>query len=175
MRFGKLIVENRTMINTAMWISPSGKAIAFENGTHIGMVIDNPTVFGLTKDKIETIYKKHNEPMGIEGYAREEIIRGLVSKGWIRLRRYKNYWSVTVGSVNKRVKDVLYDWANKIISGTNGMIEKDKYMPVKIVTMTSPFNKEFTVDQIAHDKLYESGEIRDKDVKFVIVENSSQL
>jgi len=83
------------MKDLGFFISPVGKLIPVGgNGTHIGTVIAHPSKFGLKKADIEKAYKKHKERLGIEGDAREEILKRLTKKGWIRLRRYPQYWSI---------------------------------------------------------------------------------
>jgi len=159
--FKDYIQENREMRNTAMWITPSGKIMVFDNDTHIGAIIKDPVMFGYTKDKIEQIYKKYNEPVNLEGKAREEIILDVLKKGFIRVRRYRDYWSVNTNNITKKTKDFLYDWANKLLNGISGQVEKDRYMPVKIVGIS--VNKQYTVQQIANDVLYEANESFDVD------------
>ena len=121
-------------MTTAYWISPKGQ-LATVTQSHILEVIVHPEKFGYTKQKIARIYKKHNERLGLEGAAREEIIRNLVANGWIRIREYNKpyYWSITAARFNKRTKAVIHKWANKITrTGIEGVIETDKSIPIKI-------------------------------------------
>ncbi len=72
--------KNKIMINTAYWISPKGEIIPVSGPSgscHIQAVINNPQTFGLDLDYIKDVYDKHNEELGSEGKAREEIILGL--------------------------------------------------------------------------------------------------
>lgn len=134
-------------MSNAQWISPRGKII--DVGTnHIAMIIKHPNKFGYTKQNIEKFYKKYKEPIGLEGKAREEIIKDVVKSGWIRTRKYdrQGYWSVTINTLDKRTKDVLWQWANKT--------KKDKFMSVQIV----PIGKgnvisNYDVDDISNDIL----------------------
>jgi len=78
-------------------ISPNGEIVSVGD-THIDAIIKNPSKFGLSASEIEKTYEKYNEPMGIEGKAREEIIINVVKRGWIRVRRYRNDgYSVNIG------------------------------------------------------------------------------
>jgi hypothetical protein len=83
---------------------------------HIRFILDNPEIFGLTKEELLDIYKKHNEKIGLEGKAREEIIKKVSKNGWIRVRHYSkpnNYWTIQVDNFRKRKKsiDLFIDWA----------------------------------------------------------------
>lgn len=71
------------------WISPNGKIIpsqGFGENLHIHTVINNPGLFGITKEYIEEKYKKFNEPLNSEGNARSEIMKELMEHGWVRMR-----------------------------------------------------------------------------------------
>ena len=88
-------------LGTGLWISPAGHVIALP-GRHIKEIIAWPDRFGLTPARIESIYRHFGEPMPVEGRARHHIIRAVVFTGWIRLRQQRNYWSVTVDSLDTR-------------------------------------------------------------------------
>ncbi len=59
-------------MNEGFFLSPDGLIITLE-ATHIATVIRQPQKFGLTRTAIDTCYRKHREPIGLEGDAREEI------------------------------------------------------------------------------------------------------
>lgn len=63
------------------FISPRGRLIQVTKGTHIGQIISEPQTFSLTKREIFEEYRRHNEPLGFEGWARETIILKLLNKG----------------------------------------------------------------------------------------------
>jgi hypothetical protein len=69
----------------AFFISPDGEVVGVPN-RHVLLISQEPETFGLTSGEIEKVYKKHKETVGWEGYARNEIILGLLKKNWIRLR-----------------------------------------------------------------------------------------
>ena len=74
------------MTEHACFISPRGKIIPVNRGKHIDQIISEPATFRLIhKDIVET-YKRHNETLRHEGFARDEIIEGLFRKGWVRVR-----------------------------------------------------------------------------------------
>jgi len=148
-------------VQAAFFISPTGK-IVYCGKTHIDLINKYPKKFGFTKDDIIRIHDKHKEKIGQEGNAREEIIRDLVDKGWIRIRRYPNkMWSININKLNKKVKDFLHGWANKILKGVQGFKEADKFMPVRIMPLASSdmsiVSKSFTVGDIANDVLIGEG------------------
>ena len=92
----------------AYWMDPTGKIIPVPL-KHINLISDNPKKFGLTKDYIADLYKKHNERPGQEGKAREEIMVGLMQKGWIRLRHHpKTEWMIQLDRLDNRRKDYLF-------------------------------------------------------------------
>jgi hypothetical protein len=160
MRLQTYITE--ASIDAAFFISPYGDIITADI-SHIDTVIKYPKKFGVTKEYIERIYNKYNEKLGVEGKAREEILKELMSKGWVRIRRYPNrFWSVQVNKITKKVKDYLYDWSKRILKGIGGFREQDKHIPVKIVPLTSSSYadvKMIPVDKIASDALYNESEI----------------
>jgi hypothetical protein len=62
--------------------------------------LDNPELFGYTKDYLVSIYKSFHEPIGHEGKAREKIFVELIEKGFIRIRQTKNNYTVQVNKLN---------------------------------------------------------------------------
>jgi len=160
----------------AYWISPRGEVLPVSTN-HIDIIIKNPKKFGLTTEKIEKIYADHNERMGSEGDAREEIILELLKHNWIRIRRYRNQgYSVNVDKMTKKIKDTLFDWANKLLNkGINGMKEGDKFIPVNILGFGDHFLKRTTIQKVADDVLYEAHESFDINNSVVIVESAEDF
>ena len=93
------------------WLSPQGELIG-TSSVHITDIIQNPRKFGVTTDWIESKYDEYGERMGTEGSAREDIIRHVVKRGWIRVRRYTrpDYWSTTVYMLNRSTKENIESW-----------------------------------------------------------------
>jgi len=127
-----------TIIGTiAYFISPHGE-IEEVPLSHIATVIKSPALFDLTPDKISATYLKHDEPVGLEGKAREELLNQVIQSGWIRLRRYPNrQWSITVNRLTQEKKLLLQVWAETLISGFWGIREADVYLPVVITQVRS--------------------------------------
>lgn len=146
-------------IRAAFFISPSGDIVEAKV-SHIDTVMQNPRKFGLNKNYVQQVYDKHNEKLGVEGKARDEILKGLMEEGWIRLRRYDRFWSVTVGRITKKVKDYLYDWSKKILKGMFGFKERDKHMPVKIIPVRGSVTdvRHLPIEAISKDALYNESE-----------------
>ena len=120
--------------NVAFFLSDKGDLIHVAD-SHISTVIADSERFGLTKEEIQTVYDRHGEKIGAEGEARKELLLRIVAECWIRMRRYPNkYWSITAPSFSPVVQGYLRDWAEKMLAGTEGFKEIDRYMPVKIDT-----------------------------------------
>lgn len=77
----------------AFWISPTG-TIYPVGISHIAEVIRCPERFGLERTYLEAVYRKHMEPMGLQGKAREEIVKALLERNWCRVREYRDYLSI---------------------------------------------------------------------------------
>lgn len=148
----------KTSVRDAFFISPSGKIVP-TSATHVATVISKPKQFGMTREQIDSIYKKHKEKPGSEGNAREDLLRQLISKGWIRVRKYNrpDRWSVNVSRLNKRTKDRIYRWAKALLKSNKGA----KYDEVHIVALDDPSTSvvRMDVDDIAKDALYTESEV----------------
>ncbi len=125
-------------MGAAFFISRAGEIIRVPDN-HTGVVIRDPEQFGLTLSEIEAAYMKRGERMGVEGAARREILLKVIKNGWIRVRRYRNYWSITADALTDDAQELLQDWANKMLRGRHGFRETDRYMPVKISTFGGDF------------------------------------
>jgi hypothetical protein len=98
------------MIREAYWITPEGEVIEVER-KHINKIIGNPELFGLSFEKITEVYARYSEPLGLEGKAREEIMRNLILQGWIRIRWKPREWAYTVQMVkNEATEKNLRKW-----------------------------------------------------------------
>lgn len=89
------------------WITPRGEIIdgnGYKN--HIDYVIAHPEQFRFTKEQIEELYVKHNEPMGLEGQARNEIMSMLYRMGFVRVRngygRNSGNWTIETAVLNPK-------------------------------------------------------------------------
>lgn len=166
MKFRQYLKEESGSINAALWISPKGQAFGFSVGKHIDAIVENPKKFGYTKEQIDAIYDKYDEKKYIEGKAREELIKSVIRKGFIRLRRYRNrFWSVNLYDWNSKSKDLLITWAMDIIRGVGTIKEDDIYMPVKIDCERGSPPRNITIEELAKTNLDESKKIN---LKYVL-------
>jgi hypothetical protein len=107
----------RGMEGKGFWVK--GKQIIDVGGnSHITVLWHSPDTFGLSDGMVKALYAKHRETIGIEGRAREELIKLAAANGWIRIRHYltpHDYWAVQFDSWNKREKEVVafIKWAIK--------------------------------------------------------------
>ena len=120
-------------ISVAFFLSPEGHLIHVPLN-HISMVIADPEKFGLTIEEIQASYAMHRKKMGVECEARKELLLKVISQGWVRIRKYRNYWSVTSPSLAPGVWERLQGWAARTLECTDGFREMDRYMPVRITT-----------------------------------------
>lgn len=114
------------------WVSPGKEIIPVSGTTHIDEIIRNPDRFGFTKAEIEEAYSRHNEPIGLEGQAREEIMKKAMDDGWIRARDGKNGLYMETGNL-KRYKNVVYDAVYTFLE--KGLVHQ--YDPVTVVDYRS--------------------------------------
>jgi len=112
----KFIFNSKEMLSGGVWISPSGDMFGVPL-THIKAVIEDPAKFGLSVEQLKAIYNKHNEGIGSEGDARDEVISLLIFNGWVRIRFYPGeYFHVELNKLSQKYKNVLFSWASKVIS-----------------------------------------------------------
>lgn len=113
------------------WLK-GNKIIDITDTKHILYIIQNPEVFGLTTEYIKNVYDKHNEKLGIEDNAREELIRLVAEKCWIRIRHYNKkeneYWSIQFDKFdlqNKKAIKYFVKWAlneSKIMNKNDSLV-----------------------------------------------------
>ena len=130
------------------FISPEGKVIPVEK--HIKTVTQDPESFGLSTDYVDSVYERHRETRGLEGDAREKILREVMKRGWIRIRRYTNeYWSIQTGTMTDGKKGAIRQWAQQILDGQGEYEEEDPYMPVRIVGLEDGFRQKTTIQKLS--------------------------
>lgn len=148
----KLFEVTINAINLGLWLAPDGNYIKVESN-HVSDIINNPSKFGVTDDFVTQLYDKHNERFGVEGNAREELIKLVLQRGWVRIRNYRNYWSVTVDRLTPKVVNNIRNWVDSFIEkGIMG-----KYADIKVLEVSR--DKLKTVDAIkivTHHALEES-------------------
>ncbi|MCL2704724.1 MAG: hypothetical protein FWE72_00755 [Spirochaetaceae bacterium] len=153
----------------AYWISPGGQLFEVEKN-HIDEIIKSPKSFGLTKEYVDAMYKKYNEPMGFEGKARHEIMEALIRGGWIRIRYYveEAFYVIELNKLTKKVKDYLWAWANGVVKANS----KRKFSDVKITEFAmGNISHRRDIDKITKDELYNSKEKKAVREKLVVLES----
>lgn len=140
-----------TIQGEGFWLSPYGEAVRAAP-THIYVVDNHPEKFGLSREEIDKWYAKYGEARGTEGKAREEILRELIRRGWVRIRYYVTRsfqgFSVNVGRDDRRTKNLVTDFFAKLLQADPGL----KYSEV---LYDSPLDlKKFTVREIAEFALF---------------------
>jgi len=108
------------------WVSPKGDIITVPH-RHINTVVDHPEKFNLTKEEVKKVFEKHKEPLGFEGFAREEIMTNLIKDDWIRIRYIprSDSFTVQVDKMTVTKKNQLYSFAHEALKGIGGA----KYSP----------------------------------------------
>lgn len=125
-------------LSPSFWISPSGVIIATDADKHINMITSDPQKFGLSKEYVEEVFARYNEPMDHEGKAREEIIENILQDGWIRIRKYPRpgYYGVTINFMSAQKRRALKAWAHRMLTtGIDGEKEPDREAEVRIVDL----------------------------------------
>lgn len=101
--------------NNGYWVH-EGTVYDVTTTTHIWFLIEHVDLFEISMEAIGNIYRLHDEPIGTEGRARDELIKLAASKGWVRVRHYskpKDYWSIQADSTEKRKQTIqgFLGWA----------------------------------------------------------------
>ncbi len=139
--------------DAAFWINPEG-LIYRVSITHIKDVIRFPNKFGLSIRDIQKVFNKHDEPLGHEGKAREEILLNLFKRNFIRIRKYKNMgYTVNVKKLTDKTKKYLYDWASKLL-GTGIEGEKDYTTTPVLFDVENSRQSPMTLGEIQKDVLF---------------------
>jgi len=145
-------METKSMYaSVGYWISPVGAVVECHT-SHIAEIIRKPENFGYTTERIDELYEKHNEPKGHEGHAREEIMRDLIGKGWIRIRWVPKRYAfvVQIARMSKKVMDNLQKWAMQLVQ-SGSMPNAD----VSILPIDSGVDQSFhSLKDIAADVLF---------------------
>lgn len=155
----------------AYWISPTGKSYGL-NGRHINDIFSNPERYGLEKSYIQSAYKRHNEPFGVEGKAREELFVELMKKGWIRVRYdKKGKWMLQVWDNRKSILDNIWNWSVDVIGKYKNT---HRYVDVIINFIKTKFMFKRSLEDIAHYVMTEqySGKTLTEEYSTMLTEKS---
>lgn len=99
-------VRESAVIGSGLWISPRGDVVSVGQ-KHITDIVVHPEKFGMSEMDVKMAFKKHGEEVNAqaEGDAREELIGKILKKGWIRVRGYRSYVSLTVSRMTPQIKE----------------------------------------------------------------------
>ena len=134
---------------TAYWISPHGRIFPVPY-SHIEFIIGNPRRFHLSRQDIEAVYFKYEEPMGSEGDARNEIMANVIQHGWIRIRFVPKQFSYTVqlSQWGKREQRNIRKWAKQVrISSKN---KETEWIGVTVIGLSQNVLDENNIQRIAN-------------------------
>lgn len=134
----------------AYWIK--GDKVILVKQLHIKTLIKTPEIFGLSDDEIDEVYKKHGEPRGTEGDAREELCLMAMRFGWIRGREYigrSERLSIELWSLSEYQQRVLMSFGQKYLENGVDRRIQDNYAKV---TVTEFWSREGDARRIDSDK-----------------------
>lgn len=142
--------------------------------THIHDLVDNCETFGFSQKEIKSIYRKYGEDVGNEGKARDEIMKTVISNGWVRIRhntgRNIDHWIIQFDNyparkndlqrmINKMLSEgILYNTSKVVLNGINDNYTKtyDGYFDKsKGIVSFLDENKKETVDLVEDYKFFD--------------------
>ncbi len=127
----KTDLESASMALPGYWISPAGTITTVR--CHITAVFENPEDFGFTQEELAGIYDRHEEKYKANGKARDEILEACISRGWIKVQRFKDVWTINTVNLDAKNERVITKFVQTMLSsGKDGVREYDPYMPVVI-------------------------------------------
>ncbi|MDD5092731.1 MAG: hypothetical protein PHQ23_17670 [Candidatus Wallbacteria bacterium] len=119
----------------AFWISPDGEILSVRI-SHVDEIIRMPERFGLTREEAIAAYTRHGEPLGLEGSARDELIKRVCERGWIRIRIYREYVSVTLHRLDSDAQFRLEKWEKWLKrTAKNTEANFDPHLPVRVTEL----------------------------------------
>jgi len=138
------------------FISPDGYFFAIWSDylRHINAIIQEPEKFGFTKDEVYNTFRKFNEPLGLEGKAREELIVKAIYRGWVRIRKYTqrnaDFWSVQVPELDVKYRRYIQDFVEKATKGERPHFNKplSKWEEIHIADFKNNTGERYTFDDI---------------------------
>jgi len=143
----------RALAREGFFISPDGQ-VALVEDSHIAAAVVDPERFGWTRETVEKAFRQHSEARFCEGAAREEILRGVLAAGWIRLRRGGNRgWAVEFDRLDCGVARRLRAWARAVLRGTPEWIEMDRQAPVRLHGLADGYGAVTDVGGLAEQEM----------------------
>lgn len=150
-------LDEITWRRVGLWLSPEGHWLQVSQN-HVKDIISNPSKFGVSSEIISALYLKHNEPVGKEGQAREDLIALVLRSGWVRIRNYQNHWSVTVLRPSTAVIDNIRNWIEHFVD--QGWMSQHEL--IKVYDMdTDRLQSHYAIDIVKKHSLEETHEQTD--------------
>ena len=121
------------MNSYAYWILPkriNGSSLIEVPTRHIIDVTTYPKKFGETKESIAQEYTKYNEPLGLEGKAREVILKRVLKRGFgrVRFEMRSQKWSIQIWRLSDKYNDRIFEFAMEASTLRNVSKESDVYI-----------------------------------------------
>jgi hypothetical protein len=91
------------------WLSPKGEILNVKGESHVDEILREPEKFETTREHVLETYQKYGERVGLEGQAREELMKEAMEKGWIRVRDGVRGGLYMETADLKRYKDMITD------------------------------------------------------------------
>ena len=160
MKLREYLDEGGGTPSIAFFISPKGELIDTKGSKHISLVTSYPDKFNVAEEEFDK---------------NDKIVSFLIEQGWSRIKRYPGkFWIIDVPKIDdKKMKDRLHDWANKMLTGVNEFKEEDKNISVRLME-NGKYKQEMTINDIAEDKLFEEEEMVMKRSRYILVEKEIQ-
>lgn len=116
------------------WIDLTGEIKRIRE-SHVQELIAQPEKFGLTRTEIQDAYTKYYERLGWEGKGREELLRTVIARGFVRIRKRGNQgYSITVHRLTEEAMALIRKWTVKVLNGEIGE-EEDRFASVTVVPL----------------------------------------
>jgi hypothetical protein len=153
------------------WILADTGVLLQVEDFHILAVIRNPHIFLETPESIQEEFDKNNEKVqsNFEGKSRQIIMRRIISRGFIRIRKYKHkkiqYWIIQQEILNEQRTKWIQLWAKYISAHV-----VDRYADVIIHELLSDNRTTTSLDKLASDKC-----VSENGVCEIVVLTESQL
>lgn len=123
----------------AYFISPRSKIIGITEGRHIRQILREPKSFGKRLGTMIEKYREYDEEPGFEGWARNEIILGLLKKGWVRVRFEDGYLNFQIFRYDKAVREKIEKFLRLVLKGKiNISANHQKYAGVRVYDTMVP-------------------------------------
>lgn len=135
----------------AYWMNVSGEIIPVDI-KHIIKIIEMPERFSYTRERIEYVFARYNEPIGHEGKAREAIMSDLIKNyGWIRFRftPKKDSWIIELNVLTDEIMEQI-----KALFKQPDVVGKSSHANVRIIELftTGGMKKHsFSMNELLHE------------------------